>query len=752
MADLSQAGIPKVYGDTPPVLRGDDPFTDTDDGYDSDRVEWLRNLWRSQDELLRDRDKLIEQNIRMLCGQQWTVWSRLLGRWVDVTQFLTDEERRWRFMPVLNRLIHWFMLLHARLTENPPVLTFQPGPDQIDAETAEIADIVWKHLWTEADGVDRVSQMYAWLIPGGRAHMKSRIDPMRGEPILFQGPGMLEVVGSDTKRFLPNVPYGPDGSPRGQLLEDGTTQLGEPHVEYEGGIVLDVLSALECRSQWGATVPWHEKAWHLQRSLLTPEEVYESLGVEVDPTIRGQEAREAGILRRLLRGSGFWGSAGGKHYLEASKGSGEEEDLVEVFEFWHRPGRFPGMEQAPDKPGGRLCLTAGDKRVRDGQRFAPFKYTSPIRSFDFVNIPGRPSGTSVQEMMNGPQKTFNRVVSQILQHATLVSNPIKLVDSTRVQEGQQTNRPGAHVACNDLSAPGDPIRFVSVPSLGSDVWRTQTMLRDEMIELGNIAGAEGTPPTTDSSGELVKELRFNSDRFIGPTARRSVSEIARIAEDWKLLVPLIWDDEKLVRVAGEDLIAHTVLVRPHLFEQGTYNVIPDVESMLPEGRGERQDRVERHYAMGMYGEPGSPEAVSRFFELSRFPHMSREARPGGMDRITAEHNVGKLLQGVRADEIDVFEWYDHEIHVMVLERVMKSPQYTKLPVHIQFEFYKLRSYFQIAGLQTLQMAGEIEAEMLARAPKALQAGPQEGESPPSPGGQGPPDRGPSEQILTEGVA
>jgi hypothetical protein len=124
-------------------------------------------------------------------------------------------------------------------------------------------------------------------------------------------------------------------------------------------------------------------------------------------------------------------------------------------------------------------ITAGNKRVRDGQRYARFKHTSPIRCFDFVNIPSRPSGNLCSGNDEWPPKDLNRVVGQILQHATLVANPIKLVDSTRVQAGQITNRPGAQVQCNDLSAPGDPIRFVPVPSLGSDVWRTQTLLRDE---------------------------------------------------------------------------------------------------------------------------------------------------------------------------------------------------------------------------------------------------------------------------------
>jgi hypothetical protein len=178
--DLTQTDLTKVYKDVPPIMSGDDPFTEDDDGFDARRVLYIQDLWASQEDLLRDRDKLIESNIRMLCGQQWNVWSRLLGRWVDVTQYLNDDERRWRFMPVLNRLIHWFMLLHARLTENPPVLSFQAGPDQIDAELAEVADVVWKHLWFDVGMADKVDEMYAWLIPGRPSSHEEQNRPRQG--------------------------------------------------------------------------------------------------------------------------------------------------------------------------------------------------------------------------------------------------------------------------------------------------------------------------------------------------------------------------------------------------------------------------------------------------------------------------------------------------------------------------------------------------------------------------------------------
>jgi hypothetical protein len=35
--------------------------------------------------------------------------------------------------------------------------------------------------------------------------------------------------------------------------------------------------------------------------------------------------------------------------MEASGASYEDQGLVEVFEYWQKPGRFPGTERTPEK-------------------------------------------------------------------------------------------------------------------------------------------------------------------------------------------------------------------------------------------------------------------------------------------------------------------------------------------------------------------------------------------------------------------
>lgn len=707
------------------------------DDFDAQRVAYNRRLWCSQDYLLKGRDRQVEENIRMLCGQHYTVYSELAGRFVDLRQYLADDERRWRQFPVTNRLLLWFMILHARMTENPPVITFQPSTgDRIDAELAEVMDAVFKHIWHDAGMLEVIDHLTSWLIPGGSAYLKSRIDLNRGDFLEFSGPATLSLLdaegnsifgpdGQPIARQVGSAPYGPSGEPLAAIYaETGeVVPWGEPHTMREGGIVVDVLSPLEVRGEWGANIPWHQKSWHMHRTFLTPEQVYNIYGVEMEPEITGAAATEVGELQRLMFGAGFFGAAGGKHDVVTAAKEADKEGYIEVFEGWYKPCAYPGMEETPDSPGGRLLVTTRTRVLQDGRRFARFKYTSPIRRFDFVRVPGRPQGTSPQEMLNGPIRTRNRLMGLILDHTSKNANPVRLIDkNSGIPEGTNTSKPGAELYGN-FPATSQPLRFVAPPPLSADVYRAHQMLTVEHDELGNLPGSMGSPPTSDASGELVKELRYNSDRFVGPTQRRTVIELARMAEDWIAMLPIIWDQEKIITVAGDDMIATTITVMPYMFEQGNVHVVPDVESMLPEGRGERQTRAWRMYEAGVFGQPGTPEAVNAMLELANYPHLSRAVRPGGVDRSMAEQNLGKLLQGTPADEIPVFEWYDFAVHLSVVERFMKSPQYLKVSVYIQQQVVAHRQMLRMAQFAKVQqdLALQNAIQMMAMAAAAQQS-------------------------------
>lgn len=698
----------------PPPMR-EDPFAPEQDE-DGKRVAWVDELWESQTWALQYRDRQVEENVRMLAGHQWDVWSTILNKWVDVSRFLTDSERRWRQRPVINRLLYWYMLTHARMTENPPVVTFQPATgDRSDAQLAEVMDTIFKTVWRELEMIERWDQAAAWIIPGGCSYLRTRIDPTRGPMRELQGPAAIPGLNGTGDIVIPNAPYGRDGMPLAQATEGGGYELtGDPYGMPEGMLEVTVHGPLEVRSEWN-TKPFHRKSWHMLRQYLTPEQVYDTWGVEVEPDTTGEEAQGAGELQRMLFGAGYFGAA--ENWEGAGFANMSAQELVCVDELWCAPSEGQGWED------GRLLIKTKTKVVQDGPRPFKLQNTSPIQRFDFVNLPGRPHGTSPQEMLNPIQRAFNRGIAQMLEHRNLVTNPIGMIDGhSGLEEGQVTNKPGLLLTVN--RRPGvSPLEFVSPPPLSQDVYRIQDDLRDQLDYLGNLEGAEGRPPTRDASGELVKELRFNTDRFIGPTMRRAALTMGRVVQDWIAMLPVIWDEEKVIAYAGDDSVVRTVTVYPEIWTQGQVNVQVDVESMLPEGRGERQTRIYRMYADGLFGQPGSPEARKAYFELANFPHMSRAFRPGGVDRTTAEQENGDLVRGTPAAQIPIFEWYDNQIHLWIHEDFMKSPEFKKLDEFRQAQF--VEHWQNHRQIMLLQMQ-EAQAIQMMLAPPEAQTGGEEG--------------------------
>jgi hypothetical protein len=354
-------------------------------------------------------------------------------------------------------------------------------------------------------------------------------------------------------------------------------------------------------------------------------------------------------------------------------------------------------------------------------------------------------GTTPQEALNPVQRAYNEGYARIQEHVNLLSNPKTLIDSqTKINAKAWTNEPGQAVKVT--RRPNVPaVEYLEAPPLGEDVYKLQQMLLQELTDLGNLHGTQGETPSQDASGELVKELRFNSDRFLGPTLRREVEELGRLVSDWQMLLPLMWDDEKIINYAGDDNIARTILVRPYMFQKGKINIVPDVESMLPEGRGERQAKVYKMYLDGLLGVPGSPQALSRFYELAHFPHLSRVAKPGGIDRITADQENGQLLQGVPPQTIPVYEWYDHDVHLMSLENVMKSPEFKKQAPQIKDAFVFHRQAHKMAQQIALQKQVMMQARMQVQAQGAAAAGVASAGGGGAPSGGAPPD--PSQTEL-----
>lgn len=711
----------------PPPFRAD-PFTP--DASDGARVQFVKTLYHSQDDVLRPWEREVEDNVKMLAGLQWTVFSQSLGHYVDVTRWMDDAERRWRQRPVINRLMYWFMLTHARLTENPAIVSYQPATaDEHDAQLAEVADPIGKYIWRCGQMTDVNDAMMAWLIAAGQAEILTTVDPNRGEWETWQGPAVLslDTPQGPIERVIENAPYDAQGNPLVQLTgPDEYTETGAPHVERQGEIAFEVPCPLQVRGEWGPTL-WPRKSWHSMLSFQRVAEVEARWGIKVAPETSGGSLAMSMELTRLMYGSGWFGAAGASLGSEGTAVN-LREGRVPVYTLFQAPEATNEMMRETDEsPGGRMIVVVGSKVAYDGPRPARFPNCSPIERFHFVNLPGRNTGTTPLEMLKPMQRSYNRGAAQLLEHRNLQANPMMVIDQlSGIKAKSITNKPGQMVYVN--RRPNVPaMDYLNPPSMPADVWRLQEALKSEMQDLGNIEGAEGRIPAQDASGELVNQLRSNADRFLGPTLRRAPDGYARVMAAAFAWVPVIWPREKIITVSGEDQALQTIQLIPELFEYAHVNIVADVTSMLPETLSEKRQRVDMMYGNGLFGPPGSPSAILKYSEVAHMPSMQRALLPGGRDVIMARQENAKLAQGTPATEIPLFEWYDDEVHLMVLEQHMKGPEFLKHPPGIQLNFV-IHRMMHLQRLQA-QQAAQMQQQLALQAASAAAADPDASSAP-----------------------
>lgn len=721
----------------PPIRQNNQP-----DDSDNNRVTFCKDRWAAQDGLLLAYSRQIEFHCRMLAGQQWDVWSEALERFVDVNTLFSTEERLWRQRPVMDMVKPWFMLTHARLTENPPILAFQPATaDRGDAQLAETFDTVFKTLWNDVHMPEVTDEMIRWLVAAGTGFIKSYPtykDTENAQPRV--GPAEAQVPDPETGDSQPMeldqpVPYSPQGEPQFELQQHPETgemmavPTAEPEMEPGGGLEACSLNPLQVRGEWNHK-PWHEKAWHMHKDYFTPQVIFERWGVEVIPdvTVSGSE-QGPGYLERLLFNEGYYGAVQGNRGAigngQFGVGTSPADGYTAVYELWEK--KSPQNDKL-----GRLLITTKDKVLYDGPNpFPRLKGASPIRRYQFVGIPGRPSGTTPLESLIPLQQSYNRGWAQELEHRSLMTNPMILRDeSASLDDEQFVATPGMHIK-NGMRNGMPLIAPFAMPPLSKDFYQTQDRIRDLFMYIGNISGAEGTPPTEDSSGALVEQLRANADRYIGPTARGLVMEMSRLAEDWLAIIEVIWDTPKLLTYAGEDNVPQTIAVEPNLW-QGDVHAIPDVESMLPESRAAKQGKLMQLYQAGLFGPPADPATAAKLAPMFNFPSLNRALKPGGVDAVTASQNLGQLLLGTPAAQIPLFPAYDFNVHVGVTNQYIKAPEFKRATPEIQQQI--------LAHVERLQETGALMMIQQAQQTAATHTGVMHAvqtHSPPAPPPQAP---------------
>jgi len=629
----------------------------------------------------------------MVSGRQYDRFIENVGEFVDLSEYFYQADEQWRQNPTFNWLSHYYKLTLSKLTENLPAMGFIPaGADFNDAVLAELMEPVFKYEWRQMKMPQNMFPLYGWVILAGRAVTKIRWDPDRGPADEFKGPAFLDFLegNSLTQRELSDAPYirNNEGLFEPNVMRDeglpvfgeggGFPEMGAPHTERAGDLAFDVLAPTSVISPHGPE--WFEdKPWYTHEYLMPVEDVErrfpEAKNVEPDDI---EVDDIADMWMRLSYG---------ENYGMASSLSSESVEHLErktlqgykrIREHWRR--------DVPNHPvlgkGRTIVVPVADQDEVYYDDINPFWVDGshevtvmPFDAWDGVLVPFRNEGMSDFEQMNPVQRALNRREAGLLDAVEHNEQPIRWRNENTTQEEDEPNfnKPGFIGVANLSPNAGPPMHTEPAPQLPDASVIQAGRLREWLMLLGSQPlGAEGTPATKDASGELQREVRFDTDRVWGATIRLHSYGWARVAEKIGQIIGSCMDDSRVVTLSGEDNAAQFLNIGGQVF-RGSVHAVPNPESQVLESRQEKQNRIAQ-----LVQTVGMPPEVA--LKALNYPDVNRALRPGGAANSMARRENVELMLGTLSQALPK---HDHAIHKLVHLEQMQTAAFRDADPQIQ---------------------------------------------------------------------
>jgi hypothetical protein len=206
-------------------------------------------------------------------------------------------------------------------------------------------------------------------------------------------------------------------------------------------------------------------------------------------------------------------------------------------------------EQRLKYPGLRKTVIANGVVLADG----PNEYDDGLLPYQrFINyvLPHEFWGVSEIEQLEGPQKTFNKLMSFVLDVLTLMGNPIWVVDhNSGIDPYNLTNAPGLVVE----KTPGSEVRREAGVQLQPYVIQVMQLVQ----ELHNqISGAQditrGINPSGVTAASAIADLQNAAQTRIRQKARNLDAYLQRLGEQFASRVMQFYTAPKVFRMTGHD--------------------------------------------------------------------------------------------------------------------------------------------------------------------------------------------------------
>lgn len=431
-------------------------------------------------------------------------------------------------------------------------------------------------------------------------------------------------------------------------------------------------------------------------------------------------------------------------YLNLKGASSEAmPDSCLVMEAWIKPGASNLF------PKGGLVIVVDDMVVYKSLEGIPHKHREyPFSKIDDV-LSGGYYSTSVIEDLIPLQKEYNRNRSQSVESRNIISKPGFFVQEGAVDISKWRSTSGQIIPVKPGFQNPVPIQYQGLPP--SHAQDLDNINRDFEDISGQHQVSKGAAPSGVTAATAISFLQEQDQSFMAPTYTSIEQATQKTARQSLMLAVQYWDEPRLIKAVGIDQVMSVRYLSQSDIKNGT-DIRIEAGSSLPVSKAARNaffmDLINRgiipgdkglellnlpnmrsYYAIIKVDENQATRENIRLRqtdpnEIKQARAMADEqknqflAQMGMMNPQTGQPDeslarqdpvVAQLLDKLDRSMLPVNDWDNHEIHIYIHQRFMKSQAFENMDPAIQQEFIKHvedhKSAQQSAQLTQLMMGG-----------------------------------------------
>lgn len=417
------------------------------------------------------------RNIALFMGHHWMDWSAH-------TQFLAlPSMPSWKVRMVINLIMPTIRTEAAKILKSNPSIAAVPGNDSDEArQAARIATRVLEAKYAEDDYQRRLYNLTLWFLvcgssylwtlwdkTAGRAWSEQIKNPETGELIdaqFFEGDVIDEVTGPFDVLMEPNGP--------------------EDFNDHRRIMRPRVLETQFIKDKWGVDVPAEtiDMKQHFQFRINSMAAI-NSAGLFAPRNSLGH--RKVTLVKEMFElPSSKWPE--GMHAIYAN---GRVIVPPEPLDYWLR---------------GRRAL--------------------PVAKFDHITIPGSPYGRSIIEQIGPLNVALNKMTSQAMENANLLSRPKIKAPQGCLDDDSWTDQPGEVIEYRPIGGLGpEP---VTPPAMPQYFFQLKDSIPGQIADVSGIFDvSRGKLPRRATSGKAIDLLQDADDTRMGLTIRNFSSSLER---------------------------------------------------------------------------------------------------------------------------------------------------------------------------------------------------------------------------------